>query len=108
MKRTEEHKRIISELEKAEHHVQAAMNEVMVKVIRACPKSFQKTIMEEYRTLYLSRIISDAFRVIIDRTDVFIPQKDLAYASVALFVARFGKSTPSKKPKKKRSIKSTT
>lgn len=108
MKRTEEHKRIISELEKAEHHVQAAMNEVMVKVIRACPKSFHKTIMEEYRTLYLSRTISDAFRVIIDRTDTFIPQKDLASASVALFVARYGLSNTPEKSKKKRSIKSTT
>lgn len=108
MKRTEAHQKVIGELQWAEHLVQGALNDAMIRVVRACPQPFHKTIMMEYQTLYLSRTIKDAFKLVEDRTDLFIPAKDLGSASVALFVARFGKSTPSKKPKKKRSIKSTT
>ena len=108
MKRTEAHQKVIGELQWAEHLVQGALNDAMIRVVRACPKPFHKTIMMEFQTLYLSRTIKDAFKLVEDRTDLFIPEEDLASASVALFLARFGRSTTPKKPKKKRSIKSIT
>lgn len=108
MKRTEAHKKVIGELQWAEHLVQGALSDAMIRVVRACPKPFHKTIMMEYQTLHLSRAIKDAFKLVEDRTDLFIPAEDLASASVALFVARYGKSNTPQKPKKKRSIKSTT
>lgn len=105
MKRTNEHQKVIGELQWAEHLVQGALNDAMIRVVHACPKPFHRTIMSEFQRLHLSITIRDAFKLVEDRTDLFIPAKDEGTASIALFLARFGTPKP---PKKKRSIKSTT
>lgn len=105
MKRTEAHQKVIAELQWAEHIVQVALNDAMDRVVHACPKPFHRTIMREFQRLHLSITIRDAFKLVEDRSDLFIPAKDLGTASIALFLARFGTPKPSKK---KRSIKSTT